>query len=96
MGTKLVSFNDMTYWLHSFYITDVSETSSHATAFAKVKSIVGTNGLNVLFNNAGSGGRSVRISAVKEDDIMNTFRVNTLGPVMLSKVNKILVDCLKS
>lgn len=55
-----------------------------------MKDLVAENGLNVLFNNAGVGGKSVRLPAVKEEDIIKTFSINAMTPVMLSKVSSIV------
>ncbi|XP_066253434.1 C-signal isoform X2 [Euwallacea similis] len=47
--------------------------------------IVGKEGLNVLFNNAGYSPKSTRINFVKADQLAETFAVNTIGPIMLTK-----------
>ncbi|KAF7286331.1 hypothetical protein GWI33_006060 [Rhynchophorus ferrugineus] len=55
-------------------------------AFSKdVQSIVGDSGLNVLFNNAGYSPKSTRISAVRPEQLLDTFSINTVGPIMLTK-----------
>lgn len=46
------------------------------------------DGLNVLFNNAGYSPKSTRINMVKAEQMMETFQVNTVGPIMLTKVVK--------
>ncbi|XP_066142577.1 C-signal isoform X2 [Euwallacea fornicatus] len=47
--------------------------------------IVREEGLNVLFNNAGYSPKSTRINFVKADQLAETFAINTIGPIMLTK-----------
>lgn len=68
------------------YYTDIGKTSTHSQVVNIVQDIVGDAGLNVLVNNAGVGGKSVRLSGVKETDLLETFAINTVVPVMLTKV----------
>ncbi|CAB0012926.1 unnamed protein product [Nesidiocoris tenuis] len=57
-------------------------------AFTKeVADIVKDGGLDLLINNAGIGSRFHRIGMVKSDELIETFTVNTVGPIMLTKVN---------
>nr|AEE63240.1 unknown [Dendroctonus ponderosae] len=64
---------------------DVRNTESF-DAFAKgVEEIVGSEGLNVLFNNAGYSPKSTRLGFVKADQLLETFAVNTVGPILLTK-----------
>lgn len=69
----------------------------HTDTFDKftqeVESIVKDDGLNVLFNNAGCAPKSTRINMVKTEQMMETFQVNTVGPLMLTKVNKNIRHC---
>lgn len=51
-----------------------------------VKDVVQDGGLNVLFNNAGYSPKSTRINFVKAEHLMESFAVNTVGPIMLTKV----------
>lgn len=54
--------------------------------FAKdVEGIVKEDGLNVLFNNAGYSPKSTRINFVKAEQMMETFSINAVGPLMLTK-----------
>lgn len=66
--------------------TDVRDVDAHAGAVDYVRQTVRDAGLNVLVNNAGVGGRSVRLAATKELDVLDAFRVNACAPVMLTKV----------
>ncbi|XP_056629780.1 C-factor isoform X1 [Diorhabda sublineata] len=54
--------------------------------FAKdIEAIVKEDGLNVLFNNAGYSPKSTRINFVKAEQMMETFSINAVGPLMLTK-----------
>ncbi|KAJ8920339.1 hypothetical protein NQ315_012001 [Exocentrus adspersus] len=64
---------------------DVTKTDSFECFAGEVSKIVDENGLNVLFNNAGYSPKSTRISAVKAEQMMETYAVNTVGPLMLTK-----------
>lgn len=64
---------------------DVKNVDSFPDFAQKVESVVGDDGLNVLFNNAGYSPKSTRINFVKTDQFMEAFAINTVGPIMLSK-----------
>ncbi|XP_050518336.1 C-factor [Diabrotica virgifera virgifera] len=51
----------------------------------RVEDIVKDDGLNVLFNNAGYSPKSTRINFVKPEQMMETFLINSVGPLMLTK-----------
>ena len=51
-----------------------------------VSEIVGDHGLNLLINNAGVAPKSTRITQVKWQQMVDTYLVNSVAPVMLSKV----------
>lgn len=53
---------------------------------AETESIVQDNGLNVLFNNAAFSPKSTRLNATKADDLIKCFQINTIAPIMLTKV----------
>lgn len=67
--------------------SDVADEQSHSEAAAVVGQLVGGQGLNLLINNAGVAPRSTRINMVRWPQMVDTFMVNTVGPVMLSKVS---------
>lgn len=48
--------------------------------------VVGAQGLNVLFNNAGFAPKSTRLNMTKSDDLVKTLLTNAVAPVMLTKV----------
>ncbi|XP_041762471.1 C-factor [Anopheles merus] len=54
--------------------------------FAKdVDAVLQGAGLNVLFNNAGISPKSTRLNFTKQDDLVDTFVVNTVAPIMMTK-----------
>lgn len=57
--------------------------------------IVKDDGLNMLFNNAGYSPKSTRINLVKPEQMMESFQINTVGPVILTKVCKLLIISLE-
>lgn len=68
------------------YYIDVKNIESYPVLVEQVTKIVGDDGLNVLFNNAGVSPRSTRLAFTEVDKMMDTFLVNTVAPVMLTKV----------
>jgi short-subunit dehydrogenase len=52
----------------------------------KVKDIVGDDGLNLLINNAGITTKFTRINMVKLEQMMDNYTINTVAPLMLTKV----------
>lgn len=65
---------------------DITDTSGHAKAVEYVRSIVQADGLNVLYNNAGTGGKSVRLAATRETDILSSFKLNACAHVLMTQV----------
>ena len=66
---------------------DVANTDSCAAAYQQVVQEVQDAGLNVLINNAGVNPKA-NIETITEEAMMNTFKTNTIGPLMLTKVSK--------
>ena len=66
---------------------DVRDFDQYDAFSKKVESIVGQDGLNVLFNNAGVSSKFTRIQLVKHEQMLEAFKVNTIAPVMLTKVS---------
>lgn len=54
----------------------------------QVESVVGEEGLNVLFNNAGMSPKAsfLGLPRLKPADLIETYTINTVSPLMLSKV----------
>lgn len=59
-----------------------------------VTSKIGDEGLNVLFNNAGVSNKFTRLSLVKEEQLTDVFLINTVAPIMLTKVRPDLTNFL--
>jgi short-subunit dehydrogenase len=53
----------------------------------QVKKIVGDDGLNLLINNAGVTTKFTRLNMVKLEQMMDNFTINTVAPLMLTKVS---------
>lgn len=60
----------------------------------EVEEIVKDDGLNVLFNNAGCAPKSTRINTLKMEQLLETYQVNTVGPIMLTKASSYYCDNL--
>lgn len=68
---------------------DLKDINKYDELSNKVGKIVGNDGLNVLFNNAGVSPKFTRLQFVKVDQLQDTFLVNVIVPVMLTKVIKL-------
>ena len=64
---------------------DVLDHESFGAVVEEVSSIVGDGGLNLLINNAGVSPRSTRINFVNFNQMAETFAVNTISPLILTK-----------
>lgn len=68
-------------------LTDVTNYDSFDDLAKQIDDIVKDEGLNVLFNNAGVSTKSTRLPFVKPSALLETFQTNSMGPVLLTKVN---------
>ncbi|XP_065205148.1 C-signal [Planococcus citri] len=59
--------------------TDIKNLAS------EVKSHIGSDGLNVLINNAGVSSKYCRLGMVKRSDLEENLKVNTIAPILVSK-----------
>lgn len=75
------------FLLHDFLTSDVTDESSYSAFVSQVKELVGPQGLNLLINNAGVAPKSTRINMVKWQQMTDTLIVNTVAPLMLTKVS---------
>nr|CAI5843138.1 unnamed protein product [Callosobruchus analis] len=66
-------------------LLDVMKTETFPNFACQVEEIVKDEGLNVLFNNAGCSPKSTRINFVKTEQLVDTYLVNTVAPIMLTK-----------
>jgi short-subunit dehydrogenase len=65
----------------------VTDFSSYDELVKQVSQKVKGNGLNLLVNNAGVPGKFARISYFKAEHMIDTFTVNTVAPLILTKVH---------
>jgi len=76
---------------------DVSDSGSYPKAVEYVKSVVGSNGLNLLINNAAILLGRLGLATVTAEELMNTYAVNAVAPAMFSKAFlPLLRDAAKS
>ena len=61
-------------------VTDLATISRAADTITGL-----TDGLDTLFNNAGVGGGQSALGRVKEEDLVTTLRVNTVGPLLVTQ-----------
>lgn len=64
----------------------MTDTDSYKKIVDTIDEKVRGNGLNVLFNNAGISSKFTRLGLVKKQQITDAFLVNTVAPIMLTKV----------
>ncbi|XP_053972108.1 C-factor [Hylaeus volcanicus] len=64
---------------------DLMNTKDYDKIVKTVSEKVGNDGLNVLFNNAGVSPKFTRLGFVKEEQLTETFFVNTVVPILLTK-----------
>lgn len=65
---------------------DVTKHETYDDFVKQVQNILGVNqGLNVLFNNAGYSPKFTRLQLVKAEHILETFQINAVAPIMLTK-----------
>lgn len=73
-------------------IADVTNFDEYNNVAIKVKDIVGADGLNLLVNNAGITTKFTRINMVKLEQMMDNYTINTVAPLMLTKVKNLITD----
>lgn len=71
---------------YSFFFSDLTDTDGYKRIVDTVSEKVNGAGLNVLFNNAGISSKFTRLGLVKKQQIIDAFLVNTVAPIMLTKV----------
>ncbi|XP_012539756.1 C-factor [Monomorium pharaonis] len=64
---------------------DLTDTDSYQKVVDTVSKKLNGAGLNVLFNNAGIANKFTRLGLVKKQQLTDTFLINTVGPIMLTK-----------
>lgn len=68
------------------FITDVKNVQSFGDFATKINQLLNNEGLNLLINNAGVTTKFTKLNLVKEEQLMDNFTVNTVAPIMLTKV----------
>lgn len=64
---------------------DLTNTNDYKRLVQTVSEKTNGAGLNLLFNNAGVSSKFTRLGLVKEQQIIDAFRINTVAPIMLTK-----------
>lgn len=67
-------------------IADVTDYASFDGFAKKIDEIVKDEGLNVILNNAGVFLDKGKPESTR-DDLMNTFEINSVAPIMLTRVS---------
>ncbi|XP_011494986.1 PREDICTED: uncharacterized oxidoreductase C663.09c [Ceratosolen solmsi marchali] len=83
-ATELLNLAKHVENIHIFEI-DLKNVNEYPTIVNKVKSIVGDDGLTVLFNNAGMSTKFTRLPFVKEEQLFESYKINTVAPILLAK-----------
>lgn len=68
------------------FFADVKDSKNYDKLVKIVSDKVGDNGLNVLINNAGIISSRGKIDDVIEEELIEVYKVNTVAPIMLTKV----------
>ncbi|ODM96826.1 C-factor, partial [Orchesella cincta] len=68
-----------------FEIADVRDHEKLGGAVEKIEKEVGDGGLNLLINNAGISSKVAKLSAVRQQEIMDNFEINTVAPILMTK-----------
>ncbi|XP_025833810.1 uncharacterized protein LOC108739852 [Agrilus planipennis] len=74
-------------------LLDVTDFNSYDDFKRKLENILQDDGLNVLFNNAGTYPRVTKLELLNSSHLVNAFVTNTVAPIMLTKT---LVPLLKT
>jgi hypothetical protein len=67
-------------------VVDAENEDSIQSAFKETRDLVGPPGLNVLVNNAAINLKKESIIDINAEDLLKTFKVNVVGPAIISKV----------
>ncbi|XP_070537957.1 C-signal-like [Ptychodera flava] len=64
---------------------DVEDKTTIENAAVQVEQILTGSGLNLLINNAGIAIKELKIDDVTEEAMLSVYRVNTIGPLLITK-----------
>lgn len=68
------------------FVSDVTDYASFDNLVKQIDGIVGDAGLNVILNNAGIFPNKDKSDSTR-DDLMTTLEVNSIAPLMLTRVS---------
>lgn len=51
-----------------------------------IRGKVGSQGLNLLINNAGVSSKFARVGVVRHKELLDNLEINTVAPIMMTKV----------
>lgn len=71
-----------------YLLPDVTNIQGYGDLSSQIAQGVGNNGLNLLINNAGVATKFTKIHMVKAEQLIDNLTINTVAPIMLTKVNK--------
>lgn len=77
-------------------LEDVNNYDSFEAFAKQVEDIVKDEGLNVLLNNAGVMLDYGSIPEIEKTNMLDTYRTNSIGPVILTKVSSIFFSMIES
>lgn len=83
----MIEFSIVSYKILIEFITDVMDYASLDGFVKQIDDIVKDEGLNVVLNNAGVYLDKGKPQASR-DDLMNTFEINSVAPIMLTRVSR--------
>ncbi|KAF6206158.1 hypothetical protein GE061_017383, partial [Apolygus lucorum] len=83
-STELNELADQNKNIHILQL-ESKEFDKYETFAAQVGEVLKDNGLDLLINNAGIAGSFRRIGLIKSGELMETYVVNTIAPIMLTK-----------
>jgi len=64
---------------------DIRDYAKYDDIVSSVDTITKGVGLNLLINNAGISSKYARLSSTKKEALMDSFEINTVAPIMLTK-----------
>lgn len=70
-----------------YTVTDVNAEKSVIEARKQTEEILGSDGLNVLINNAAIYLKCSSIQDISEDAMMQSYRANVVGPALMCRVS---------
>lgn len=73
--------------LHHNFFVDLTNVSGFGDLSSQIAQALGNNGLNLLINNAGVSTKFTKLSLVKEDQLIDNLTINTVAPIILTKVS---------